>query len=531
MPRAPSIRPTARRKDPACGTCRKKCRKCDRKRPICDRCRIKGLPCEGYPPRFQFQENLTVSPDTGTPQVATPDSTVEQSVGAHQSPQDSWSGYEPFDTDLSSFHTEEVLFGTSGFALPSPPSIDMPELMPDLSPIHFSSMPVSFARTADIGSDLESDITINQHIISHFDFILSEQLAIQVPGSSNPFREYVLPLAYQHQGVLHALLGLSLSHMDNSGLYSNEGFESLSMGYRLSATRSVASLSLKDEMSGLTHAEEEYLLAMVLLLVLHDVYLSAVTSHGGHLDGASSLCKRIVTQAGISSRSKTVTFLTSALAWLDILHGFTSAGKLSFSEQVREYVHDHGSLHLHTLAGCPSVLFSKMGQIFDAGKSFLIGDILRERFEQVLETAERFLQSWDAEQALYPTVHHEWKQLAEAYRHACLLRLWRLPEPFEISCDDSRIQVSVAAILDICAVMPRDNAFYKHLLIPLLLSRANARSPHQVHYASSCIEDIKRATGFQYPAMTETWEERRRNVHGFSNMFWREFESPPNSYL
>lgn len=42
--------------DPACGTCRKKCRKCDRSRPICNRCKVKGLHCEGYPPRFQFCE-------------------------------------------------------------------------------------------------------------------------------------------------------------------------------------------------------------------------------------------------------------------------------------------------------------------------------------------------------------------------------------------------------------------------------------------------------------------------------------------
>lgn len=45
--------------EPACGTCRKKSRKCDRKRPICDRCRTRGLHCEGYPPRFQFREILT----------------------------------------------------------------------------------------------------------------------------------------------------------------------------------------------------------------------------------------------------------------------------------------------------------------------------------------------------------------------------------------------------------------------------------------------------------------------------------------
>lgn len=230
---------------------------------------------------------MTVSPDTGTPQVATPNSTVEQSAGAYVSPQSSLLEYGPFEEDLASFYAEGLLFDTSGFALPSPLSIATPDIVSDLSPLQFSPMPVTFSGTVDIGPDLESDIIANQHIINHckipgllqeillkysvVDLILSEQLTIQVPGLSDPFREYVLPLAYQHQGVLNALLGLSLSHMDNSGIYNNEGFESLSMGYRLSATRSVASLSLKEEMSELTHAEEEYLLAMVLLLVLHDV--------------------------------------------------------------------------------------------------------------------------------------------------------------------------------------------------------------------------------------------------------------------
>ncbi|RAH69493.1 Zn(II)2Cys6 transcription factor [Aspergillus aculeatinus CBS 121060] len=41
---------------PACGTCRKKCRKCDRARPSCRRCQVKGLPCEGYPPKYIILE-------------------------------------------------------------------------------------------------------------------------------------------------------------------------------------------------------------------------------------------------------------------------------------------------------------------------------------------------------------------------------------------------------------------------------------------------------------------------------------------
>ena len=66
--------------------------------------------------------------------------------------------------------------------------------------------------------------------------------------------------------------------MHSSSLYNDQGLESLSMGYILSATRSVASLAQKEEMFELTHGEEEYLMAMVLLLVLHDVCFLAALS-------------------------------------------------------------------------------------------------------------------------------------------------------------------------------------------------------------------------------------------------------------
>jgi hypothetical protein len=42
--------------DPACGTCRKKSRKCDRGRPHCARCVSKGLVCEGYPRSFKIYD-------------------------------------------------------------------------------------------------------------------------------------------------------------------------------------------------------------------------------------------------------------------------------------------------------------------------------------------------------------------------------------------------------------------------------------------------------------------------------------------
>ena len=40
--------------DPVCGTCRRKCRKCDRTKPQCRRCTSKGLVCEGYETKFKI---------------------------------------------------------------------------------------------------------------------------------------------------------------------------------------------------------------------------------------------------------------------------------------------------------------------------------------------------------------------------------------------------------------------------------------------------------------------------------------------
>ncbi|GAW25825.1 hypothetical protein SAMD00023353_1400070 [Rosellinia necatrix] len=212
-----------------------------------------------------------------------------------------------------------------------------------------------------------------------------------------------------------------------------------------------------------------------------------------------------------------------------MLRGFSGAEKLAYSEDVRRCVRDHGSLSLHTLVGCPPVLFHRIGQVLEAGKSFLAGNLSLEQFQARLDDAEKFFRSWDPDQAVYPTGHQGWRALAEAYRHACLLRALRFPDAFAISCEDVRIKVSVSAIFDICANMPRDHEFYKRLLFPLFLAGVDTSSPHQLHYASWCIGEIKHSTGFQHPAMTElltnVWEERRRATATSRgpNVPWMEF--------
>lgn len=142
--------------DPACGTCRKKCRKCDRKRPICDRCRTKGLHCEGYPPRFQFQETLIISAGQRS-QEAPPD------VADTSPPQVVEEGpltelLDASDTTALDFALQQTVLDPSVLALTSPLSSATPNLSPPIE---------SFDGRVTGNSDLENDILTNQHIIDY----------------------------------------------------------------------------------------------------------------------------------------------------------------------------------------------------------------------------------------------------------------------------------------------------------------------------------------------------------------------------
>ncbi|KAK7227886.1 hypothetical protein V2G26_000056 [Clonostachys chloroleuca] len=492
----PSSQVAVLRKEPACGTCRKKCRKCDRKRPICDRCRIRGLHCEGYPPRFQFCEVLTApsrkkssnvssSSDPGTSSTVSTfgesvleSPTVPETVIAVTSSVEH-SVTESLDNNL--LESAEDL--TQNSSISDYLSVSSP------TNTQYSTTQVSFASPLVPVPQLENEIIANQPIMEYFERTLSQHLTVQAQGIENPF-------------------------------------------HKISALHSLGSLLHKEEVSNLEPLEAEYILAIVLLLVLHDVCETGISANGAHLTGVSFLCKRMAYPANCSTRSKAGIFFTSALSWLDMLRGFSGAEKLSYSQDIRRCVRDHGSLSLHTLVGCPASLFYAIGSVLAAGKASLAGELSCEKFKQVfqakvLDDAERFFRSWDPEQVIYPTGHAEWKHLAEAYRHACLLRIMRFPDPYLLSCNDPRIKESVAAILDVCSLVPRDSVFFKRLLFPIFLAGANTSSPHQIHYAKWCISGIKTATGFQHPALTKVlasvWNERKANPFSLVDVCWMDF--------
>ncbi|KAI9146854.1 hypothetical protein HJFPF1_13422 [Paramyrothecium foliicola] len=405
------------------------------------------------------------------------------------------------------------------------PISTIPILVSPLSPTFFPfpTATSDLVSPHSAAAELQEDIMAHRSVIDYFKKNLSRCLTIQIDGIVNPFTDYVLPLAYQQRGILDALIGLSACHMFISGNNDSQHLMTVSLQSRVSALRSVGSLLLKEEVLGLTATEEECLLCTVLLLVCE----TGVSSHGAHVSGVSFLCKRLVRPENFFKCSEASRFFVFALAWLDILRGFSGAEKLVYSNAVRECVRDHASLGLYTLIGCPPDLFHRIGQVLESAKAFMAGDLAIDQFQVQLDEAEAFLEAWDPDEAAFPTAHPEWRHLAEAYRHACLLRVHRFPDSFAVSCEDVRIKTSVSAILDVCAVVPRDSVFYKRLLFPLFLAGADTCSPHQIHYVSWCIGEIKHATGFQHPAMTEmltkVWEERRSNPSNLPNVPWMEF--------
>ncbi|KAI6778565.1 uncharacterized protein J7T54_003315 [Emericellopsis cladophorae] len=302
----------------------------------------------------------------------------------------------------------------------------------------------------------------------------------------------------------------------------------LALQHRVAALRDLGCMLLRESSGGLDECEEEAVLAVVLLLVLHDVCEHGVSSHGAHLDGVAFLCERKVKNVDMSHPSKaSILFFIATLSWLDVLRGFSGAEKLAYPHEVRACVYDNWSFGLYMTFGCPPNIFFCIGTVIEAAKAELAGKLPSEEFIVVLRDAEKFLRNWDPQSAVFPSNEPEWAHLATAFRHACLLRIIRWPDTYTISCDDTRIRKSAEAILDACANIPKTSPCYKRMLFPLFMAGVDTSSEHQKHYVDLSIEEIKTCTGFPHYGMTalmnKVWTERKLNSRGQNNVPWMDF--------
>ncbi|KAJ5279719.1 hypothetical protein N7478_005091 [Penicillium angulare] len=115
-----------------------------------------------------------------------------------------------------------------------------------------------------------------QRILTYYDNVICpHQIMLSGTETNNPYRSYILPLAYEQLGLLYALLGLSACHM---ALTNGEG-ELLEVAdeYRLKCIGSLIQ-TIQKIISSQSHEDErDGLFATIQLLLLHDVGLFAFT--------------------------------------------------------------------------------------------------------------------------------------------------------------------------------------------------------------------------------------------------------------
>ncbi|KAL1855547.1 hypothetical protein Plec18170_004268 [Paecilomyces lecythidis] len=181
--------------------------------------------------------------------------------------------------------------------------------------------------------------------------------------------------------------------------------------------------------------------------------------------------------------------------------------------------------------GCPRAIFAIIGRAFDYAKAYSLGEIGQHDYQNELQTAKQELYMWRMDRDVYPSEDRRWQFVADAFRHACILRILRLSDQYQ-PVEHPEIQRSVTAILDAVAEIPSDCPLLELLVLPLFMAGADAISPFARHYVSIRIEDIKGRSHFQNPMpkdlLRKVWDARAgRDANDNRNVPWMAFTYNP----
>ncbi|CAG7931643.1 unnamed protein product [Penicillium olsonii] len=503
---------------PACTTCREKCRKCDRTRPTCNRCTSKGLVCKGYPDKFRFCGLATRGKwkNKSAPTVTRPsgqDCPPPPQQQRTEVPQ--MSTFVPFEISTLVDDQQQILDITlSDHAMSQDSPSDLSTVW--RSPDH---------KAVELDDLLMLDRT--ETLLRHYDEqICPHQIALAADGAQNPYRKFILPLAYEQIGLLYAVLGITSFHL---GTANEDSYlrDTLAVVYRTRAIRSLAD-TIEAGISGNIHENErDALFATIQLLLLQDIHESGISSHGVHITGAVSICKQLKLFDNLTKNDERAIFFLGNLAWLDIIRSFANPSRLCFSQELREKLSSLSSIDFEQVNGCPRKLFLLMGTILEHGKAHSSGGLDELKFQQLLESARFELYACNLDNGEYPDNDQRWIAVAEAFRHACILytsRIIDLTQPAEAAV----IQHSVTAILDHVAEIPVNCYLIELLVMPLFIAGADALSAHARHYILMRLDNIKALAGVGNDLIGSllkmVWDARgNQQKHDRSNIPWMWF--------
>ncbi|KAI1610598.1 fungal-specific transcription factor domain-containing protein [Exophiala viscosa] len=471
---------------PACFGCRKRSKKCDRARPECRNCTARGLRCEGYPPKYRFrlenaitrktpQEVLAGRAATATATILPPSESLPNSSSRGE-------GAPCRSTSDDDRHSARQASEATDWEPTESPRDERPNLPKT------SNLPAFIAPKDEVLALPQS-----QRLLSYYDEIVCDAVVIVNDRTLNPFREHILPLAYQNAAVLQSILLLSAhhelkctTHGISTDVAHNQGLAD--MGEALS--RSLQS----------TSPDDKTILVVTLHLALDDMYGTGVAAAEtrAYLSQTSAVCEKLAAKASLLDPCEA--FLVAAHTWIRTLSLIFALPKTTFTRDPCTKVISLDNQNIDELTGCPKMIFSWIIDTLWDKSRYSRGEISRGMLHEALMERRHVLKTWDV---LDGFTSGPKTALEKSFQHACLLLiLGMLPrhglegvvvdENIDVA---EEIMVSISTILDTAARIPENSSSHKKVLIPLCIAGFYTTIPHQQHYIELSIQEIAQQTG------------------------------------
>lgn len=325
---------------------------------------------------------------------------------------------------------------------------------------------------------------LDQFLLDHFTHRVSRILTL-FDDESNPFHDYLLPLAMRHRAMMHALLALSSSHLANTSSGHRPDYEH-AQGHHLSEALSTLRIGLREE-----GADNNYA-ATALILCLDSIAKGDTSgSYRPHLEAARHMLAREKSQEDVNLHR----FLYEFFAYHDVASSITimnttRPGACLDDFPVPAFMQPEAGAMLGVLDG----LFGHMSKI----------TVLRRHIRERRATGatpvvdyktlgravaiDQEIRQWEPAQPP-GTVRYVAAQL---YRQCTWVYLYRTTMP---SAPAEKILNAVESGLDFMRLLPEQSGTQSNLLLPLFLLGCAAFDPKQRPEISHRFEGLHEWSG------------------------------------